>query len=247
MNVFILYAHPEPQHSFNRALLDTAVTTLQQQGHAVQVSDLYAMNFNPVASAADFTCRRFADRLYYDREQKYAVAQGGLAADIEAELEKILWCDRFIVQFLLYWFSMPAIMKGWFDRVFVNSLIYGAGKRFETGGLAGKQAMVCLTTGAYAPMFEADGLLGSLEVTLWPIHGGIFMYSGMQVLPPFVAWAPAYQEPSQCEGYVQAYAGRLRNLEMTAPLPFIRRADFDENFTVREGVELTSVAHRPGV
>lgn len=245
MNVFILFAHPEPQQSFNRALLDASVAALEQQGHRVQVSDLYAMNFNPVASAADFSNRRFADRLYYDREQKHALTQGGLAADIQAEIEKILWCDIFIVQFPLYWFSMPAIMKGWFDRVFVNSLIYGAGKRFESGGLAGKKAMVCLTTGAYAPMFQADGLLGNIEVTLWPLHGGIFMYTGMQVLPPFIAWAPAYQQAS-CDSYVAAYCERMHQLATTPTLPFIRMADFDENFTVREGVVLDSVAHRNG-
>ena len=64
MNTLIVYAHPEPR-SFGRALLDRAVATLQEQGHTVQVSDLYAMGFNPVASAADFGQRHNADYLTY--------------------------------------------------------------------------------------------------------------------------------------------------------------------------------------
>lgn len=56
MNVLIVHAHPEPQ-SFTAALRDQAVATFTAQGHQVQVSDLYAMNWNPVASAADFISR----------------------------------------------------------------------------------------------------------------------------------------------------------------------------------------------
>ena len=54
MKVLIVYAHPEPK-SFNKALLRHSVQVLQERGHHVQVSDLYAMQFNPVASEADFT------------------------------------------------------------------------------------------------------------------------------------------------------------------------------------------------
>ena len=70
------------------------------------------MNFNPVASKADFQARRFPERLQYDREQKFAVENDALAADISAELEWLTWCDHLVLQFPLYWFSMPAIMKG---------------------------------------------------------------------------------------------------------------------------------------
>lgn len=71
MKLFIVFAHPEPR-SFGAALLNQSIETLNAQGHQVVVSDLYAMGFNPVASVADFTERRFPDVLHYDREQKYA-------------------------------------------------------------------------------------------------------------------------------------------------------------------------------
>lgn len=71
MKILIVYAHHESK-SFNAALLARSVETLTRHGHEVKISDLYAMNFNPVATAADFRERRFADVLQYDREQKFA-------------------------------------------------------------------------------------------------------------------------------------------------------------------------------
>jgi len=65
MKVLIVHAHPEP-NSFTAALRDQAVETLKAQGHEVQVSDLYAMNWNPVASANDFSARENPDYLVYE-------------------------------------------------------------------------------------------------------------------------------------------------------------------------------------
>ncbi|VTQ13779.1 NAD(P)H quinone oxidoreductase [Pseudomonas aeruginosa] len=119
MNVLIVHAHNEPQ-SFTHALCDQACETLAGQGHAVQVSDLYAMNWNPVASAADFAERADPDYLVYALEQRESVKRQSLAADIQAELDKLLWADLLILNFPIYWFSVPAILKGWFDRVLVS-------------------------------------------------------------------------------------------------------------------------------
>ena len=92
MNVLIVHAHNEPQ-SFTRALCDQACETLAGHGHAVQVSDLYAMNWNPVASAADFAERADPDYLVYALEQRESVKRQSLAADIQAELDKLLWAQ----------------------------------------------------------------------------------------------------------------------------------------------------------
>ena len=244
MNVFILYAHPEPEQSFHAALLATSVATLKAQGHTVRVSDLYAMNFNPVAAATDFDQRRFPERLQYDREQKFAASNGGLAADIQAEIEKVLWCDLLIVQFPLYWFSMPAIMKGWFDRVFVNGLIYGAGMRFDDGGLKGKKAMVCTSTGGFEHMFKSDGLMGHIDAVLWPIHQGVFGYSGLQSLPPFVAWAPVYGGQATCDKHLEDYQHHLQNIDNLSPLPMHPQSDFDDNYQMKAGVVPTTIGHK---
>ena len=67
MNILIVHAHPEPQ-SFCATMKDLAVATLEGAGHAVRVSDLYAMNWNPVASAANFQARSNPDYLVYALE-----------------------------------------------------------------------------------------------------------------------------------------------------------------------------------
>ena len=119
MKVFIVFAHHEPK-SFGKALLDRSVAALKKAVHVVVVSDLHSMNFNPVATEADFTERRFPALLQYDREQKHAHEHNAFAPDIQAGVDKLLWCDMLILQFPLWWFSVPAIIKGWIVRVFVN-------------------------------------------------------------------------------------------------------------------------------
>lgn len=237
MKVLIVFAHPEPR-SFGRALLDRGVEALRGVGHEVEVSDLYAMGFNPVASAADFTQRRFPDALQYDREQKLASQCHGFAADIRAELDKLLWCDQLILQFPLWWFSVPAILKGWIDRVFVNGTVYGsAGMRFDCGGLKGRRAMLAITTGCLPGMMEPDGLLGDRDVTLWHLHHGTFGYSGLDVLPPFVAWSVHYTDAGQRSAYLDAYAARLRTLHDDAPMPRHALADFGPDWRLKPGIE----------
>ena len=111
MKVLIVHAHPEPQ-SFTAALRDQALATLQGQGHEVQVSDLYAMQWNPVASAADFATRENPDYLVYALEQRLGVKNQSIAADIQGELDKLLWADLLILNFPIFWFSAPAMLKG---------------------------------------------------------------------------------------------------------------------------------------
>ena len=88
MNVLIVHAHPEAQ-SFTSAMKSAAVTDFTAAGHTVVVSDLYAMNWNPVASAADFGSRGNAEYLNYALEQRTNADAQTLAPDIEAELKKL--------------------------------------------------------------------------------------------------------------------------------------------------------------
>ncbi|MFT6345112.1 MAG: NAD(P)H dehydrogenase (quinone) [Paraglaciecola sp.] len=244
MKVFILYAHPEPDASFQAELHRRGVETLKSEGHEVVVSDLYKMGFNPVASADDFSIRRFPERLQYDREQKFAVDNDALPEDIKAELEKIFWCDFFIVQFPLYWFSTPAILKGWFDRVFVNSVVYGAGKRYETGGLKGRKAMVVTSCGAYPEMFEPDGVMGDINVALWHLHNGTLFYTGFEVLPAFVAYSPVFLGQEACDKYLNDYSTRLKNIDTTMPMKFHPLTDFGSDFKLKPDVTPLSAGHR---
>lgn len=227
MKVLIVHAHPEPQ-SFTAALRDLARETLEGQGHEVQVSDLYAMNWNPVASAADFTARANPDYLVYALEQREGVKGGQLAADIQAELDKLLWADLLILNFPLYWFSVPAMLKGWIDRVLVSGVCYGGKRFYDQGGLVGKKALVSLTLGGREHMFGAGAIHGPLEDMLRPLLRGTLAYVGMDVLEPFVAWHVPYISHDAREDFLRAYQQRLEGLAQDVPLVFPRLEQFDE-------------------
>ncbi len=227
MNVLIVHAHNEPQ-SFSTALYRLAEETLRGRGHDVQVSDLYAMNWNPVASAADFGARANPEYLVYALEQREGAKAGTIAADIQAELDKLLWADLVIFNFPIYWFSAPAILKGWFDRVLVSGICYGGKRFYDQGGLAGKKALVSVTLGGRDHMFGEGAIHGPLEDMLRPILRGTLAYTGMSVLSPFVAWHVPYISNEARQDFLRQYQDRLQNLESDQPLAFVRLDQFDE-------------------
>lgn len=244
MNVLVVCAHPEPK-SFGKALLERSVHTLGACGHQVVVSDLYAMKFNPVATGEDFTQRRFPDALQYDREQKLASQRHTFVDDIQGELDKLMACDLLILQFPLWWFSVPAIMKGWIDRVFANGTVYGAGgMRFDQGGLKGKRAMLAFTTGCFPEMMESDGLLGGRDVILWHLQHGTFGYSGLQVLTPFIGWSIQYSDEAQRQRILNDYEARLRGIEQERAMPTHTLAEFGPDWRLRPGIVPRTAGHR---
>ncbi len=203
------------------------------------------MDFQAVASGDDFTERRFPDALQYDREQKQSSQRHTFAPDIQSEVDKLLACDLLILQFPLWWFSVPAIMKGWIDRVFVNGTVYGAGgMRFDNGGLKGRKAMLVFTTGCFPDMMEPDGLLGQRDVILWHLQHGTFGYSGLQVLQPFVGWSIQYTSEDQRRAYLDAYEARLRGIEQEDTMPTHALADFGPDWRLKPDVIPCTAGHR---
>jgi len=133
MRVFIVHAHPEWK-SFNGAMTREAVRALTGAGHDVTVSDLYGMAFNPVSDRNNFVTVKDAEYYRQQNEEAHAAARDGFAQDIQREMDKLFWCDALILQFPLWWFGLPAILKGWIDRVFASGgRIYGGGKWYDHG------------------------------------------------------------------------------------------------------------------
>lgn len=234
MKVLIVHAHPEPK-SFCSALCSLAEKTLTAQGNEVTVSDLYDMKFNPVVSAADFGDRADPDYLVYALEQRHGWETKTLAPDIQAEIEKLLWADLVILNFPLFWFSVPAILKGWIDRVLISGLTYGGRRFYDRGGLKGKRAMACLTLGGREHMLDRDEAVhGRLEDMLRPLLRGTLHYVGMDVLPPFVAWHVPYVDTAARHEYLDAYAARLARLDRLKPLTFPSLDEFDDRLHPRK-------------
>jgi NAD(P)H dehydrogenase (quinone) len=227
MHILIVQAHNEPQ-SFNAAMKNLAVAELRSQGHSVEVSDLYAMAWNPVASAADFGRRANPEYLTYALEQRHNHAHQSLAADIQYELDKLLNADLVIFNFPIYWFSMPAIMKGWIDRVLVSGVCYGGKRFYDQGGLAGKKAMLAITIGVQPDMFSDDGVHGNLNDMLRPILRGTLAYTGMTVLPPFVAYHVPYISQVARTTLLEQYRQHLRSLDTLQGLQFVSLKQFDD-------------------
>ena len=147
MNVLIVLAHPEPQ-SFNTCLARLARDTFLESRHVVQVSDLYASEFDPCESGRHFPVRCNPDRFEAQAEQRFHWDRGSLPPDIAREADRILWADLVILQFPLWWFGLPAILKGWMDRVFVYGGLYSGSRRHDRGPCRGKRALMCVTTGS---------------------------------------------------------------------------------------------------
>ena len=227
MNVLLVYAHPEPR-SLNGALKDFAVQRLQAAGHHVQVSDLYAMQWKPALDAQDSLDGAAGDRFDPSLDSKRAFANGRQSADIAAEQAKLRWADTVLLQFPLWWFSMPAILKGWVDRVYAYGFAYGVGEhsdarwgdRYGEGTLAGKRAMLIVSTGGWESHYAPRGINGPIDDVLFPIQHGILHYPGFDVLPPFVVYRSSRMDADRFAQTRDALGQRLDALWSTAPIAF---------------------------
>jgi len=146
MNTLIVYAHPNPL-SFNQSILKVVHNAFQKRGDKVQLKDLYAERFDPVLGDSQLSLQN----------------EGKLPDDIKREQEQVSWADMIVVIYPLWWFDRPAILKGWFDRVFTNGYAFTFDDHGLHGLLNGKRAMVIVTAGGTKEDFgkNADQLTKS--------------------------------------------------------------------------------------
>ena len=123
-------------------------------------------------------------------------------------MRKLERCDLLIFSFPLWWFGLPAILKGWVDRVVAYKRFYGGGVWYDVGKGRGKRAMIAMTTGGEEQLFGSLGLHPSLENILRPIHQGIFWFNGYSPLPPFVAYAAGRVTDAKRHDYLAAWKKR---------------------------------------
>jgi NAD(P)H dehydrogenase (quinone) len=203
-HALIVYAHPEPK-SFNAALRDAAADTLRSRGWEVEVSDLYAMHFDPVFKAGDFLDRQDTEILKPSPEALHALQTGTFAPDIAAEIEKVRRAGLIIFQFPIYFTSVPAILKGWIDRVFKFGFAFDYGHMYGNGLLAGKQAMLVVTTGANPELYSADGPHGDIHELFRPITHCTFEFTGMTVLPTHLIFSAGQLDQEAGAAEIERY------------------------------------------
>ena len=210
MKVLIVYAHHEPM-SFTAALKNVTLQHLESLGHTVAVSDLYAQGFHPAAEKYDFMIMS-GDGFNYMHEQKNAAIHSlAFAPDIADEISKLKEADVLIFHFPLWWSSVPAILKGWLDRVFAMGVAWdGRGQVFSEGLLRGKQALIVTNAAEPSENYKADGAhRGTVEQMLHPILHGTLAYCGMDILQPYITYDILNKTVDQREQLIELYRAHL--------------------------------------
>src|SRR5215471_8860617 len=216
MKVFVVFWHPKPQ-SFNAAMFETICTTLGSIGHEVKASNLHRMNFDPVSSRRNFVTVKESQYFKQQAEEEFATDRNGFAEDIESEIKKVEWCDLMIWQFPLWWFGLPAALKGWVDRVFAAGRVHRNGRHYDTGVFCGKRALLSLTTGSGEAAFQRGGFNGDIAGILRPIHRGMLQFVGFDVLHPHVVYAPARLSAQERVMHLERFSARLQRLACESP------------------------------
>lgn len=242
MKVLWVFAHPEPR-SLNGSLRDFGVRTLEAAGHEVLQSDLYAMKWKAVADGDDFTDAEVGARLTYASSSFHSFRSGTQAPDVVAEQAKLAWADAILIQFPLWWFSAPAILKGWFDRVLAAGWAYRVADpanpkrslRYGDGNLKGKRGMLIVTTGATEASLGPRGVAGDINDLLFPINYGVLWYTGVSVLRPHLMHGANRVSEREYLQLEQSLGRRLAAIGTEAPIPFRSQngGDYDDDLVLK--------------
>jgi NAD(P)H dehydrogenase (quinone) len=199
--VLLVHAHPETD-SFSTAQSDAAARALTAAGHAVDVIDLYADTWQPVLRREDFPD---VDGAFKPQaEQMRAVADGTVDDVVRDQLDRLLAADLLVLSFPMWWFSVPAILKGWIDRVFVMGAVFGGEHGlFDEAALARKDAVLLMTTG---------GAFGPMDDFVFHIRRGMLEFVGYRVLDPVVTYGPARLDAHERDVALRAVHGEFAQI-----------------------------------
>lgn len=168
MKVLAVFAHPS-RDSFTGALLDSFAAGLQSAGHAVDVADLYREGFDGHFGDGDFA--QFEDG-------------GIMPADVLAQQARVDAADALAFVFPVWWWSFPAILKGWVDRVFSYGYAYAnddAGK--VIGLLRHRKAVMLAPASSSRDNYRRYGYHGAMQRQL---DAGIFGFCGIRDVQTFI-------------------------------------------------------------
>ncbi len=160
MKHLIVYAHPNAD-SFNHAILETTAAALKANGDEVVVRDLYALDFQPVLKPADTE----------------AMKAGQTPEDIRVEQQHISEADTITFIFPIWWTGLPAILKGYVDRVFAYGFAYAYGAAGIDKLLTGKKGLIINTHGTPKEIYDQIGMTAGLKITS---DIGIFDFTGIE-------------------------------------------------------------------
>jgi len=193
MHALIVVAHPDAR-SFSHGAAARLGEGISQSGpaHSFEIADLAAEAFDPRFNAAD---------LAHFREM------GPLPGDVAAEQARIGRADALALVYPVYWWSMPALLKGWIDRVFSNGWAYGAGPDGRLEKKLGRLRVHLLAIGdADLRTYARHGYFGAMRTQ---IDHGIFDYCGAPVVTSELLLEPRTGDPEALLAAAQAIGRKL--------------------------------------
>lgn len=223
-----VYAHPDGK-SFNQQVFDFGRAELTKT-HDIVTTDLYAAGWDPVLSERDLGFHADADDTFLNRWAT-AYNNGDLPVEIHAEQQKLLDADLIVLQFPLWWYNLPAILKGWIDRVFTSGFGFDLPlgpdrlpRRYGGGLLAGKRAFVVVSAGETARALGPRGLGGDIDSLMFGLTHGVLWYTGVATYPLHVIADADDLDAAAVQREIDRLTYRIRGLSKEDVIPY-RRLD----------------------
>ncbi len=210
MKYLVVSAHDDPK-SLTAALFNTTLGVLQrEEGSEVMLSDLFATEFHPTATATDFSTRATSHVNYMLEQQRASNTPGGFSPDIEKEIEKVQASDVIILHFPLWWGSVPAVLKGWIDRTFAMGVAWDSRARYQEGLLKGKSILCVTSTGDPESFYSPQGQHhASVEQHLYSLLHSTFAMCGLAVYHPFVIYDTTAGSQQSIEESIEEFRSQV--------------------------------------
>ena len=159
MKILAVLSHPM-RHSFTGQVLDSFVKGLHEARHEVEIADLYGEGFQPIMQEEDFA--QFEDLPMPD--------------DVLREQARFERCDAFVLIFPIWWWSFPAMLKGWIERVFTAGWAFKITEDPSGSMLDSRRALMLCCAGGSEKMYEK---FGAYETLKQQIGVGVMEYCGV--------------------------------------------------------------------
>ncbi|PZR52247.1 flavodoxin family protein [Xylanimonas oleitrophica] len=226
-----VYTHPRPD-SLNRHLFDAGRAALAER-YEVTVSDLYAQGFSPALGERDLgSLAGHPGNLAELTGQAYA--RGEVEPEVRREQENLAAAELLVLQFPLWWYGPPAMLKGWIDRVLQTGFAQGdldaatgLPRRYGDGRLSGRRALIVVTAGDDQRTLGPRGVSGDLDSLLFPLTHGALWYVGIEALDLHVVYDADGIDRAGREHETERLVTRISGLPQERGRPYRRLLDGD--------------------
>ncbi|MBL42331.1 MAG: hypothetical protein CMM49_06725 [Rhodospirillaceae bacterium] len=246
MNFYIILAHPESK-SFNSSIANELRVFLENKGHKVKFNDLYKNNFNPLLSRENFSNQSDTDLVQFPKAQLDSIINNTTSSDIEYEHKNIQWSDIIILQFPLWLYGMPAILKGWCDRVLSEGFAHQPSKNlwFDKSLLNKKKILLSITTNGKRETYSSKGRHGSINIILWPIINA-FAFSGINIIKPFISFDVIRCGQIQRKSMIEKLKKYTENINNAELVKIHKLNDYETNGLLKNNISpMTAGQQKP--